>query len=515
MRRLALLAAMLCAAWPAQGAVVSQKAERITLAVYHLPGAGNRDNGLTQVTESRSIDLPAGESRIQFRNVAATMVPQSVAVAGLPGLRQQNFDFSLLSPGALLQKSLGQHVQLVRSGKGGETRENATLRSGPGGVVLETAGGIQALGCGGVPERLVFDRLPQDLFDVPTLSVDANVPRAGRYRLTLRYLATGLTWAANYVARINPDGRTLSLSGWVTLNNASETGFGRTPVQLIAGEPNLTGEDVPPSLAPTPKAAGCWQTDIDWASHVPAESVRQRLAGLTGNLMGFPAPDDDLETVNSSAGRIGEPFDLGDYKLYTLPEPTTVAARQSKQLLFLNQPRVPFQRVYRVSGGFDADDDQGSEHPATVLLRVSNTRQGGLGKPLPSGWMQVFGSEGHVPVLMGQRRIRNLPAGLPLDIGGSAYDIQGDTMAVSARSVTLAHAKLEGGSYRHARDTIEVTATNHKDIPAAFEWCQGEDQNMRLLAEDRPHVAQDGCWLWQMTLAPGEEARFRYTVEAD
>src|SRR5579872_6358253 len=170
-------------AGPARAAVVSPRPDSVSLAIYHqgtvdtadLAQSGEyaaRSQGLALVTESRGIDLPAGPVEIQFRGVAATMVPATADVSGLPGaVKDRNFDFDLLSPGALIAKSIGANVHLVRTDPktGVETDEPATLASGPGGVVLKFADHVEALGCSGEPERLVFDAVPATLFDTPTL----------------------------------------------------------------------------------------------------------------------------------------------------------------------------------------------------------------------------------------------------------------------------------------------------------------------------------------------------------
>ena len=41
-----------------------------------------------------------------------------------------------------------------------------------------------------------------------------------------------------------------------------------------------------------------------------------------------------------------DPRKLDDYKLYPLPEPTTLAAQQTKQVQFLDQSAIPFERLY-------------------------------------------------------------------------------------------------------------------------------------------------------------------------
>ncbi len=55
------------------------------------------------------------------------------------------------------------------------------MRGAPDGAMLEINGKLEALGCSGLPERLVFDSIPDGLTDTPTLSVRTDAPRAGRY----------------------------------------------------------------------------------------------------------------------------------------------------------------------------------------------------------------------------------------------------------------------------------------------------------------------------------------------
>ena len=53
----------------------------------------------------------------------------------------------------------------------------------------------------------MFDAAPPGLTATPTLSAVVEAPHAGRYVIRLSYLATGLRWSADYVARLSPDGR--------------------------------------------------------------------------------------------------------------------------------------------------------------------------------------------------------------------------------------------------------------------------------------------------------------------
>ncbi len=99
---------------------------------------------------------------------------------------------------------------------------------------------------------------------------------------------------------------------------------------------------------------------------------------------------------------------LGDYKLYHLVEPTDVAAQQTKQIQFLDQQDVPFARIYAWLSGLDFDA-QPSDEPATVIVKLRNRDDAGLGKPLPAGDVSVMepGPDGSL-VLAGQHGINDI-----------------------------------------------------------------------------------------------------------
>ncbi|HEY0435927.1 MAG TPA: hypothetical protein VGC92_04760, partial [Phenylobacterium sp.] len=275
--------------------------------------------GLAMITETRVVEVRAGPQRIAFRGVADTLVPETVALEGLPGrIVERNEDFDLLAPGSLVARSVGETVKVVQTNRrtGGATVRSAVIRSGPAGVVLDFGGQAEALGCGGPPTRLVFDHVPQGLGDKPTFSLLADVPQAGRYTVKLSYLATGFTWSADYVARIRPDGRTLDLEGWLTLANKSAAGFALAPTQVVAGDLQRDEATRPPEPSTPSLSEDCW------GFRPPPPQVMSMAAPMAAP----PARMMVEEMVVTGSKRKAIQSELGDYKLYTLPEPTTVAA---------------------------------------------------------------------------------------------------------------------------------------------------------------------------------------------
>lgn len=131
-------------------------------------------NGLALISETRTIEIPAGTSKIVFLGVADAIVPQTAGIDGLPAIiLESNFDYDLLTPGALIAKSHGERVRVVRTdaATGREVEREAIIRSGPEGVVLEIDGRAEALDCSGLAEKLIFPRVPAGLADEPRLSM--------------------------------------------------------------------------------------------------------------------------------------------------------------------------------------------------------------------------------------------------------------------------------------------------------------------------------------------------------
>ena len=132
------------------------------------------NNNLALVQDTRQLDIPAGRSRQEFPDVSAQIRPETVTLTGDGvGIVEQNFDFDLLSPQALMQKAVGETITLVRTNPatGAETRERARVLAANGGVVLQIGERIEVLRDDGLPVRVIFDRVPENLRARPTLSV--------------------------------------------------------------------------------------------------------------------------------------------------------------------------------------------------------------------------------------------------------------------------------------------------------------------------------------------------------
>ena len=464
--------------------------------------------GLILVTETRTVSLPAGRHTLRFDVVADGLIPQSAAVDGLPGgAIERNYDYALLSPGTLLERSLNQPVGIVRTNArtGRQTAERAIVRQGPNGVVLQTATGVEALGCSGGAERLVFDHIPAGLSDKPSLSTLIDVPVTTTAKLTLSYLAIGVNWQADYVARIAPDGKTLDLTGWLTLVNSSGTSFADAPTQAVAGKLSRVPVTIPRADTRAITRA-CWPMDTTTHGKPPPPPPPPPLPIPPAMMAMAPAGAAREEiSVTGQRARMAEQSELGDYKLYTLPEPVTVAARQTKQVAFLDQKGVAFQRLYMVT--VDPWREHGDDNlaAATVLLRLENKASQGLGKALPSGALAVMETTNGRPAFAGEQAMRDVAVGQPFDLAiGRAMDV-----SVKPRLVK----ETKAGSGR-VRQTFEVDLANAKSGPITIELRHPRHQsNFSIVSEPKRHDIRDGAAAWRFTLSPNSRETVRYVVE--
>ena len=426
MRHLFLLASTLAVTTPllAQSAVPppTQTAQGdVAVTIY------NNDRAL--IEDKRTLDLPAGRSRQEFRDVSAQIQAETVTLSG-PGIGivEQNFDFDLLSPAALMQNAVGQTVTVVRvnPATGAEVRERARILAANGGVVMQIGDRIEVLRDDGLPARVIFDQVPPTLRARPTLSVTLDTQGGGRKPVTLTYLTPGLGWAADYVALFDEANGRMDVQGWVTLTNNSGTPYVNANTLLVAGAVGASG------------------------------------GGYRDYRGGYPPPPPPPPSIDRAGTESAPRERLGDFYLYPLPERTTIADKQTKQVSFLDVQNTPAARAYEFRNPWMSTSDQ----PLSVntVLRFSSSRKQGLGDALPAGTVRVYQRDARGnPQFVGEHRIGHTPMGS--DIGlttGQAFDVK-------VRPIVEERTRLSSSRWR---TRMRYTLTNAGPKPITIDLVQ-------------------------------------------
>ena len=527
-RLLAFLLLMSAPPVLAQTAVVSDGPESVSLTVYRGEAQNNRYNrgrnavrpinknwptGYALITETRTVTIPAGESVIRFEGVAEGMFPESAIVTGLPsGVREKNRDARLLSPTGLVDAYLKRQVSITRTSAatGKVTTSEAIITAGPfGGVILQTAEGYEALRCTGLPERISYGRKPEDLSARPTLSVMTSSDRPVTAKLTLTYMASGFDWQANYIANVKTRGADgkgkVDLFAWLTLANGGNQSFVNANTMAIAGKPNRVRRAA--QARPTGGALRlkCWP--MQRTHQVPRRHPFDVPPPPPAPMMMMESAADSIVVTGSRRDKsaqqsmpvavvVAEQEDLGDLKLYRVPEPVTVNAKGQKQVAMLVQPGADFTHYY--SASLDQYEmDEGESNPMWLFLRGENKKEKGLGLPMPQGQILVYENSSYGPLLAGETQLKDRAIGEEVIIGiGNSPDVRYSVTKISERN-------------RKQRWKVEVT--NARNSPVNIELSipfklSGNPKNIRKV---------DGVPTWKVTVPANGEAKLYYTLKLE
>ena len=430
----------------------------VAIAIY------NED--LALVKDRRTVALAKGDNRIAFVDVSGVIKPQTALLKSPKGgltLIEQNFDFDLLTPEKLLEKSVGTTVRLVRTHPetGIDSVEEAKVLSVANGTVLQVGDRIET----NPPGRIVFAEVPPNLRARPTLVLDLDSARVGSEPVELSYLTGGLGWKADYVAELAPDEKTVDLNGWVTLTNTSGTSYRDAKLQLVAGDVNRVREIM----------------------HLPT-------AMMAEDAMAMQAPKMREEN-------------LFEYHLYTLERPTTVAENQTKQVALLSGSKIPVRKKYRLESSthFDYAPQQPERTNPSVMVEFDNKESDRLGLPLPKGIVRVYKADQDGQALfVGEDAIGHTPKNETVELTlGKAFDVttrskQTDYDQISKNVVEVAY---------------EVELKNAKKEPITVVVAERLPAEWKVLEESHPHEEVDAFLAeWSVPVAAEGTTTLKYRV---
>jgi hypothetical protein len=467
MRKFLMIGAATAALFAAQAAyaetpVGADKQTAIAVTIYN--------NDLALVRDSRTVTLTQGENDVAFIEVSAGIRPETALLTGRGtplDIVEQNFDFDLLTPQKLLEKSVGETIRVVRTNPetGVDSTEDATVLSvAEGQVVLKIGDRIEVT----PPGRLVYSAVPANLRDRPTLVVKLASQQAGDVPVDLSYLTRGLSWSADYVAELSPDEKTLNLNGWVTLTNMSGIAYNDAKLQLVAGEVNQYQPQPPMPLA----------------EMAAADGMRR-------------------EKMQSEAAF--------EYHLYSLDRPTTLKENQTKQVALLAAEQVPVEKKYvlvnvaQLGGNYGAKVGETERVNAEVRVRLKNDEASHLGLPLPMGVVRVYkaDSDGDA-IFVGEDHIKHTPKNEDVDLMlGRAFD-------VTARGKQVDYKRIADNVYENS---YEIEVKNAKKEPVTVTLREFVPGDWEMLQESVKHEKVDASTAeWQLNVPAEGSAKLTYKV---
>ncbi len=461
------------------GLALAQAAPQNEVTIYN--------QGFALVKELRQLQIRPGRQNVAIEDVAQMIETNSVGIRSLTApsdfeVLEQNYQYDLISPIAILNKAVGLKIRFNRVLPNGQKESvSGTLVSSPTAVVGDQGGGGHTTYNGMVIRtddgRIILNpygevevsSIPEGLISKPTLLWDVVAEKGGAHTLELSYLTRGIVWSADYVLTIDGLGAA-DLRGWVTLTNNSGATFKEAKLKLLAG-------DVQRAQPPRP-------------------------VGRAGG-----APE-----MMAKADRGFAEESLFEYHLYTLQRPATIRNREIKQLSLLEAKgdRVEKKLID------DSMRDHGMYYPSEgevgtgvmkpmVRIEFLNRSDNKLGMPLPEGTVKVYQRDKSGSVqMLGEDRIEHTPRDEKLSLFvGRSFDVVAERKRLNFRRLTS----------RSYEETFEVELRNRKDTAETVFVLERHYGDWSVEKTSQEWVKLDSTTMqYKVDLKAGEVKKLTYTV---
>lgn len=411
----------------AAGAVAEPQAKPgVSLTVYN--------NDFALVKDRRELDeaMKKGINLIRFRDVASTIDATSVHFRSLTDPKaavvEQNYEFDLVNADKLLAKYIDK--QLTAFTADGNVYEGTLMSFDGRQLVLakdKEKGPISIVERGENIKRIQFGDLPEGLLTRPTLVWEVACEKEGKHLVEVSYIANSIRWRADYNVVLSPDDKAIDLSGWVTIENHTGTGYKDAVVKLLAGD-----------------------TRIDYRTF--SFGFGQEYYKQMTQLAPTSQEGKDVSRV------------FGEYRMYDLKEPTTVSNNQIKQIELIRASAVPVTKTYLYDGakigwqwsGYYPDPNFGKEEykKVNVLVEIENRADRNLGIALPQGKCRVYkkDTDGSLEFI-GEDTVNHTARDERVTLYiGDAFDIVGERKQTEFKKI----------SNRVFEEEFEIKVRNHK-----------------------------------------------------
>jgi hypothetical protein len=444
------------------------------------------------VRDTVPLDLKKGINAVSFDGAPLRLEPDSVILRDSSGaplqILEQNYRNDPVTQRLLLSLFEGKEIDFAvhEQQKPDHLVKGKVIRSGyvpqggaSGGAgmeepIIETEGKIRFQ----LPGEPLFPSLGDDTILKPRLAWKIQVPKEMKTSAELGYVTGGFSWEASYNLVAPEKGEKLDLIGWVTMDNQSGREFREAKVNLMAGDVN--------KIAP------------------PARYERKAMRAMA--------------MVADAASAVTEKtFD--EYHLYTLERPVTLRDHEKVQVEFLHASGVASEVIYTYdgtagllpgsSGGplLEGGINPEGNRKITVTREFKNSKENGLGIPLPKGKMRLYRTNGTQLEFTGENTIDHTPKDETVRIEtGEAFDLVGERKRTDFKA-DMANHWLE--------ETFEITLRNHKKdsvsvrmVEHLFRWV-----NWQITQNSDPFVKKDAQTIeFRVPLKPDEEKKLTYKV---
>lgn len=451
------------------------------------------------VRDSVSLDLKAGINDVSYSGVTTQLEPESVVLRDPKGevelsVVEQSYRGDPVDQMGLLQLFEGQEIDFYKQVGDTEQLIKGRIVRAPAQVhttneygnpvlkrlepIVEVEGRVLTQ----LPGIPLFPSLGDDSVLLPTLAWKLHSPEPADLDAQLSYLTNGMNWKADYNLVLPEEGDVLTLTGWVSVSNNTGKTFEDATIKLVAGDVNKVQE----------------------------QPNRMRKAGMAFAM-----------SLDEAAPQV-EAKKFDEFHMYTLPLPTTLRDRETKQVEFVRAEAVETQKLYvydganipfnwRSYGSVNQNQSYGQNAKPDVAIyrEFENSQEHGLGVALPAGRTRFYrmDSDGQLE-FTGENTIDHTPKNETVRVYlGNAFDLIGER----TRSDYSKHRVLD-----QMTETFEIEIRNRSEetvtvqvVEHLYRWV-----NWKIKAASHEFKKTDAQSVeFPVTVEPDGTVKVRYTVE--
>jgi hypothetical protein len=467
----AVLVVAIAATFPlsvfAEDEIKASESKNVSVTVY------NQNFGI--VREVRNLTLKDGINYLRFEDVAEKIDPTTVSFKSLTApdsvaVVEQNYQYDVLNAATVLNKSVGKKMTVKHySSDGRATTDTGVLLAPPhqaANLMIKTDGGVVLNATGEVE----ISELPSGMVPKPSLLWKLMCQKAGEHSGEIAYQTVGLNWHCDYVATVDGAETKTDLNGWVTIDNKSGASYKHAALQLLAGDVNL-------------------------AKHANGNFEH------TDRYTFFPSPP------------LFQEQSFSEYHLYTLNDRPDLNDKETKQISLFNADNIGAKKKYI----FDSEtalyipvsesDDERLQKVA-VKLEVQNSKDNGLGMPLPKGRVRIFKKDKDGALqLIGEDDIDHTPVDEKVRLKlGDSFDL----VALHKETNRIAASNKN----KHLRASYEITLRNHKKTDVTIDCIEHVSGQWKITDSSRPYVKKSAkIFEFTVPVPAGGEATVAYTID--
>ncbi|MEH6443611.1 MAG: hypothetical protein V7784_06915 [Oceanospirillaceae bacterium] len=345
-------------------------------------------DNLALVQDSRILGSITKQDTVVVKGISQQMHPQSLQIQNAGKITEQTLNREIVTYQGLIKSHIGKHIVLVKEQKSGdEIRQKVKLLNVSGNTaIVELNESIESIPLQSNTWRLVFPSKPADMLLKPSLTFKSQGKNTTN-NIQLNYLSNGLEWRMDYVLELNQARTEMQLKALASLFNNTNTYFNKASIKLLAGN----------------------------ISRPNTEKNRSLSAPVAMAMMAKAGADTNNNAQN-----------MGDLKLYKLPQQANLKPQQQTQIPLLQANKVPVTAGYRYHFYVNPylDSNKIDTHPQT-FLSFTNNKKSQLGIPLPTGQARVFNPDANGDLqFIGASQLRQSTENELIEIAtGQAFDV--------------------------------------------------------------------------------------------